>query len=917
MANHSETSSQQSDPSYDVFGSARRPLDSIFQPRTVAVIGATEREGSVGRTLLFNLISSPFGGTVYPVNPTRQNVLGIRAHKRIGDIPDQIDLAIIATPAATVPDVIQQCLDAGVEAAVIITAGFREIGPEGRELEERIWQMVRGRMRVVGPNCLGVMRPGTGLNATFAGSIAQAGNVAFISQSGALLTSILDWSHTEHVGFSAIVSIGSMLDVGWGDLITHFGDDPRTKSIVLYMESIGDARAFLSAAREVALQKPIIVIKAGRTEQAAQAAVSHTGTLAGSDDVLNAAFRRTGVLRVDAIADLFYVAEVLAKQPRPQGRRLTILTNAGGPGVLATDALVTGGGSLAELSDETTSKLDEILPPHWSRANPVDILGDAGPERYADTLEVLRKDDGSDGYLVVLTPQAMTDPTRTAEMFRPLAQLGRKPVLASWMGGSDVATGEEILNRAGIPTFSYPDTAARIFNYMWQYSYNLRGIYETPVLTTAGGEGESVQARADGLIEGVRREGRTLLTELESKQLMDLYELPVVRTLYAETEEDAVRLADEIGYPVVLKLHSTVLTHKTDVGGVMLNLRTEAGVRSAYNHIRDRVEAAAGADAFAGVTVQTMVRHEGYELIIGSSLDVQFGPVLLFGAGGTLVEVYRDRALALPPLTTTLARRMMEQTRIYEALKGVRGRASLDLAELERLLVRFGELVVAHRSIKEIDVNPLLATTDGFVALDARVVLHDAGVEESDIPQLAIRPYPQQFVGTWTMRDGRSTVIRPIRPEDEPLMVEFHEALSEQSVYLRYASMMKLSQRVAHDRLARICFIDYDREMAFVAELNEGREKRRIVAVGRLTRLSGTRDVEFAMVIRDSEQRQGLGTEMLSRLIDAAREEKIERIVADILVQNKAMQRVCEKMGFVLHRSSDADDPMIRAIKTL
>ena len=917
MATSSNASHHQSDPSYDVFGSARRPLDSIFQPRTVAVIGATEREGSVGRTLLFNLISSPFGGTVYPVNPTRQNVLGIKAHKRIGDIPERIDLAVIATPAPTVPGVIRECLDAGVEAAIIISAGFREVGPEGRRLEEEIWEMVRGKMRVIGPNCLGVMRPVTGLNATFAGSTARAGNVAFISQSGALLTSILDWSLTEHVGFSAIVSIGSMLDVGWGDLITHFGDDPRTKSIVLYMESIGDARAFLSAAREVALQKPIIVIKAGRTEQAAQAAVSHTGTLAGSDAVLNAAFRRTGVLRVDAISDLFYVAEVLAKQPRPQGKRLTILTNAGGPGVLATDSLVMGGGELAQLADDTTAKLDMILPPHWSKANPVDILGDAGPERYAESLEVLGADKGSDGYLVVLTPQAMTDPTRTAEMFRPLAHLGRKPVLASWMGGSEVAAGEEILNRAGIPTFSYPDTAARIFNYMWQYSYNLRGIYETPILTTYGSEGESVRARADELIQKVRNEGRTLLTEIESKQLMELYDIPVVRTLYARTEEDAVGLAEEIGYPVVLKLHSTVLTHKTDVGGVMLNLRTTEGVRNAFNHIRDRAVAVAGEEAFAGVTVQTMVRHEGYELIIGSTMDVQFGPVLLFGAGGTLVEVYRDRALALPPLTTTLARRMMEQTRIYEALKGVRGRAATDLAQLEQILVRFGELVVENRSIKEIDINPMLASTDGFVALDARVVLHEPDLAEDEIPELAIRPYPQQFVGTWTMRDGRNVIIRPIRPEDEPLLVDFHETLSEQSVYLRYASVMKLSQRVAHDRLARICFIDYDREMAFVAEMNEPGDRRRIVAVGRLTRLPGTNDAEFAMVIQDSEQRQGLGTEMLRRLIDAAREEKIERITADILLQNQAMQRVCEKMGFVLHRSNRPDDSMIRAIKIL
>lgn len=908
---------QQTDPSYDLLRTHRRPLDALFQPRTVAVIGASEREGSVGRTLLFNLISSPFGGTVYPVNPQRQNVLGIRSYATVGDIPEHVELAIIATPAATVPGIVEQCVAAGVSAAIIVSAGFREVGAEGQRLEEQIRETARGKMRIVGPNCLGIMRPTNGFNATFAGSVARPGNVAFISQSGALLTSILDWSHTEHVGFSAVVSIGSMLDVGWGDLITHFGDDGRTQSIVLYMESIGDARAFLSAAREVALQKPIIVIKAGRTDQAARAAVSHTGTLAGSDDVLNAAFRRTGVLRVDAIADLFYVAEVLAKQPRPQGRRLTILTNAGGPGVLATDALVTGGGKLSPLTDETKSKLNEVLPPHWSRDNPVDILGDADPDRYARVLEIVSADEESDGFLIVLTPQAMTDPTRTAERLRPMARLGKKPLLASWMGGQEVAAGEQILNQAGIPTFSYPDTAARIFNYMWQYSYNLRGIYETPVLAGAGKEGHGVRSRVEALIASARAEGRTLLSEMESKALLEVYDVPVVETFFAETEDEAVTLAERIGFPVVLKLHSHTITHKTDVGGVMLNLRTPQGVRSAYRHIRDRAIAAGGEQAFTGVTVQDFVRHEGYELIIGSTLDMQFGPVLLFGAGGTLVEVYRDRALALPPLTTTLARRMMEQTRIYEALQGIRGRKATDLSQLEQILVRFGQLVVEQRAIKEIEVNPLLASEEGFIALDARVVLHDQDVEEDDLPKLAIRPYPQQFVGTWTMRDGRDILIRPIRPEDEPLMVEFHEALSEQSVYMRYAGMMKLSQRVAHDRLARICFIDYDREMALVAEVQDHDGRRSIAAVGRLTQLSGTRDAEFALVIRDSEQRQGLGTELLRRLIDVAREEKLDRIIADILAQNTAMQRVCRKLGFDLQRTGGLDDPMVHAVKML
>jgi acetyltransferase len=905
------------DPSYDLFQSRRRPLDALFAPKSVAVIGASEREGSVGRTILWNLISNPFGGTVFPVNPKRPSVLGIKAYASIHEVPAQVDLAVIVTPAPTVPGVIRDCVEAGVKGAIIISAGFKEIGEEGVRLEQEILaQARRGQMRIIGPNCLGVMRPTVGLNATFAGAMARSGSVGFISQSGALLTAILDWSISENVGFSAFVSVGSMLDVGWGDLIYHLGDDPRTKSILIYMESIGDARAFLSAAQEVALQKPIIVIKAGRSEQAAKAAASHTGTLAGSDEVLSAAFRRSGVLRVDGIADLFYMAEVLAKQPNPKGPRLTILTNAGGPGVLATDALVADGGALTPLSDGAREAFDAFLPPQWSQGNPVDILGDADPERYAKALEIAGQDENSDGLLVILTPQAMTDPTQTAEKLRPYARMGEKPVLASWMGGPEVAAGERILNNAGIPTFGYPDTAARVFNYMWRYSYNLKALYETPVLPEDAA-GIPDRDLAVQLIEGARGAGRTLLTEYESKQLLAAYGIPTVETRIAETLEAAVEAADAIGYPVVLKLHSNTVTHKTDVGGVKLNLRTAEAVRQAFGEIEAGVERAGHAGAFDGVTVQQMVRLDGYEVILGSSLDAQFGPVLLFGSGGSLVEVYKDRALALPPLNTTLAQRMMEQTKIYRAFEGVRGRAPVDLEELQKLIVRFSQLVVEQHAIREIDINPLLVSADRLLALDARVVLHPAEVQPADLPKLAIRPYPAQYAGQWTMRDGQPVDIRPIRPEDEPKMVAFHEALSERSVYLRYAHMMQISQRVAHERLARICFIDYDREMALVAETQPGDEASEIVGVGRLTKLYGTNDGEFAMLITDAYQRQGLGTELLRRLIEVGRREGLDRIVADILVQNNAMQTVCRKLGFEIIRSEDLGDPMVKAVKLL
>jgi acetyltransferase len=899
---------------FDIWRSKQRyPLDAIFRPGNVVVIGATERQGSVGRTLLWNLISHAFGGTVFPVNPKRNSVLGIKAYPTVGDVPDPVDLAIVVTPAASVPGVIHECEAAGVKGAIVISAGFKEIGAAGVQLEQEILQQ-SGRMRIIGPNCLGVMNPIVGLNATFASTIAQPGTVGFISQSGALCTSILDWSFQENIGFSAFISIGSMLDVGWGDLIYYLGDDPNTKSIVIYMESIQDARSFLSAAREVALSKPIIVLKAGRTEAAAQAASSHTGALAGSDDVLNAAFRRCGVLRVDNISDLFDMAEVLSKQPRPKGNRLAILTNAGGPGVIATDAFIQGGGELAQLAPETQSQLDKILPSHWSHGNPIDILGDADRERYAKALDVAATDPNSDAILVILTPQAMSEPLATAQALESCIHKHQKPILASWMGGEGVAPAMQFLNRAAVPTFSYPDTAAHIFNYMWRYAYNLRGIYETPVLPIDSDQFAPDRATVEAILQEARAAHRTLLTEYESKKLLAAYGIPVVPTEIATSEAEAVAIADRLGHPVVLKLLSEVITHKSDVGGVQLNLTNAEAVRAAYHRIRTNVAAwkPDRPDAFLGVTVQPMLRWKGYELIVGSSLDAQFGPVLLFGTGGELVEVFRDRSLALPPLNSTLARRMMEQTRIYQALKGIRGNKSVDLEALEQLLVRFSQLVVEQPWIKEIDMNPILASPDHLIALDARVVLHPSDLPS--YPKLAIRPYPTQYVTQFTLKNGLKTTIRPIRPEDEPLMVQFHKLLSEESVYLRYAHLVKLQQRIAHDRLTRICFIDYDREMVLVADHKDPETGlHQIIGVSRLTRLlNNGDDAEFAMIISDRYQCQGLGTEMLRQIVQIGRLEGMHSIEVYMLPSNHGMKRVCDRLGFVA--SLDPEEEMLKAV---
>src|SRR5579872_1768658 len=806
---------------------ARGALEPLFRPRSVAVIGATDRPGTVGRSVISNLLESKFPIRVYAVNPGHDEILKIKTHKRIGDIPGGVDLAIVVTPAHVVPQIIGECVDAGVKSAVVISAGFREQGHEGARLETAVLKEARlGGMRVVGPNCVGVMNPVTGMNATFAQSAALSGNVAFLSQSGALCTAILDWSLREAVGFSAFVSTGSMLDVGWGDLIYYFGDDPHTRSILIYMESIGDPRSFLSAAREVARAKPIIVIKSGRTEAAAKAAASHTGALTGSDEVLDAAFRRCGVLRVDRIAELFEMADVLSKQPRPRGPRLAIVTNAGGPGVLATDALLGSGGELAKLSPETLKELDALLPPHWSHANPVDILGDADAERYRKALEIVLKDPGSDGFLLALAPQGMTKPTEVARQIVPDLEHRTAPILAAWMGGDAVSEGTRLLSRSGIPTFAFPDEAARAFTYLWQYSANLRALNETPVLASAE-TSDLALAQASEILRSVRSRGRTLLTEWESKRLLAAYGIPTVQTELAKSADEAVQIAAHIaekaGYPVVLKLHSETISHKTDVGGVHLNLDTPEAVRQAFEEIRESVSQRAGAEHFLGVTVQPMVRPRsyksiGYELIVGSSLDPQFGPVLLFGTGGELVEVFRDRALGFPPLTTTLARRMIERTRIYRALLGVRGRKLVDLDKLESVLVRFSQLVAEQRWIKEIDINPLLVSEDQIVALDARVLLLSADTDESQLPQLVIRPYPAQYVSPFRMKNGATVRIRPIRPEDEPAMVQFHKKLSDSTVYMRYLGFMKLEQRIAHERLTRICFIDYDREMVLVAE---------------------------------------------------------------------------------------------------
>jgi acetyltransferase len=874
---------------------ARLPhsLDPIFQPKSVAVIGASAAPGTVGSILIRNLIENPFGGVVYPINPKRHAVHGVLCYPGIAALPEVVDLAVIATPAATVAGLIEECVGKGIKSAIIISAGFSELGAEGRQLETRIRTLARGKMRLIGPNCLGVIHPPTNLNASFAAAVAKPGSVALLSQSGAICTSILDWAATKHFGFSSFVSVGAMLDVDFADLIDYFADEPNTRSIVLYMESIGNVRKFLSAARAASRIKQVIVVKAGRHEAGARAAASHTGALAGSDDAIDAAFRRVGVLRVTTIPELFDMAEVLATQPQPRGNRLAIITNAGGPGVMATDALMTEGGALAELSRATLDALNKVLPPFWSHANPIDVLGDANPERYRQVVEIIARDDNVDGLLILLTPQAMTDPTETARQVTPFAKLAHKPVLASWMGGEAVSKGQAILGEAGMPTFDSPESAIRAFLHMVQYRRNQELLYEAPAAIP---EETLDSARVRAIFEAARADGRTLLTEAEAKEVLAAYRIPVALTLPCKTADDAVRAAERVGYPVVVKLLSRSITHKSDVGGVQLNLANEQAVRAAFETIRSNVAGHGHADAFDGVTVQPMVRGKGYELIVGSSVDAQLGPVMLFGAGGVLVEVFKDRALGLPPLTRTLARRLMERTKIFTALQGVRGQKSIDLAALETLLVRFSQLLADFPEIQEVDVNPLLATPESITALDARVLL---GSKEGS--QLALPPYPSQYTAPFRLRDGREVLVRTIRPEDEALIIALHASHSENTIRMRFFSLVKTLSR---DSLIRLCHLDYNREFALVAVLREG-EQTKIAGVSRYYLHPESGDAEFAVVVGDAWQKQGLGKHLMERLISVARERGVKRLVGLVLADNQPMLALMRKLGF--EREQEAD----------
>ncbi len=885
-------------------------LDKIFDPRRVAVIGASDTPTSVGYTVLRNLVGSGFRGVVYPVNPNRESVQGIQAYKDVASLPHPPDLAVICTPAVTVPGLIRSLGEVGTRGVVIISAGFREVGEEGRKLEDRIReeQARFDGMRILGPNCLGIIVPGISLNASFASATPKKGHIGFISQSGALCTSVLDWAIDEGIGFSYFVSVGNMLDVSMADLIDYFGSATDTQSIILYIESITEAREFMSAARAFSRTKPIVAYKAGRFAESAQAAASHTGAMAGIDAVYEAAFQRAGIERIFQIDDMFDVAELLARQQPAKGARLAIITNAGGPGVMTTDALIERNGELAVLLPETIEKLNALLPPFWSHNNPIDVLGDAPPDRYAKALEIVLHDKNVDAVLVILTPQAMTDSTGTAHAVAQAAARAHKPILAAWMGGSTVAEGMRVLTAAGIPTYAAPEKAVRAFMHLVTYARNLSMLHETPRDIPMAFTLDRQRLRK--VFDSILSEGSEILSENVSKAFLEAYEIPVTKPYLARSKEDAVDLARRIGYPVVMKIHSPQITHKTEVDGVVLNLGSDEAVRQAYDRIT-RTAAERRSDAqILGVTVQKMVSYpNSFELILGAKKDPVFGAVIMVGMGGVAAEVFRDRALALPPLNEVLARRALESLKSWPLLRGYRGRPGVNMDRLIEILMRFSYLVADYPEIKELDVNPLLVTPQDVIALDARVVVDRQLAVHGVRPysHLAIRPYPEEFVTQRTLKDGTPVTLRPIKPEDEPLWHDLLANCSTQTLWFRFSYLFK---QTTHEMAARYCFIDYDREMGIVAEVEENSE-RKLIGVGRLVADVNHETAEYAVIVVDRWHGRGLGGLLTDYCLEVARRWGVKRIVAETSKENARMLATFRNRGFVFDHQQEQDAVLV------
>lgn len=876
-----------------------RKLGNILNPERIAVIGVTINPNSVGGKVLSNLVGGGFRGVVYPVNAESEAVMGIPCYKDVRSLPRTPDLGVICSPSAEVPGQVRECGEAGVHGVIIMSAGFRETGPEGAALEERVRQEASRfpDLRILGPNCLGVILPALRLNCSFAGGMPKAGGIAFISQSGALCTSVLDWAIEGKIGFSAFVSVGNCLDVDFGDLIDYLGEDPQTSSILLYIESLPNARKFMTAARAFARTKPILAYKAGRYPESAQAAASHTGAMASEDAVYDAAFQRVGVTRVDDIGEIFDCAELLGRNKIPLGSRLGILTNAGGPGVIATDALIAAKGSLARLSDGTIGGLNGVLPSAWSHGNPVDVLGDANSKRIEKVAQILVADPGVDALLTILTPQAMTNPTASAKVVGALQQSTSKPVLAAWIGGQSMREGMRILSESGVAAYRTPEQAIRAFMTLVHYARNLETLYETPKDVPL----EFVMDREvhrSGFLKDAAQAGPSL-SEALSKELVETYGIPTTRAVLAVSVDEAAEAASRIGYPVALKILSPDITHKTDVGGVALNIRSEAGVRSAHGSMMASVRQKRPGARIGGVTVQRMAdASDGVELILGIKKDPVFGTVMMVGMGGVAAELMGDRVLGFPPLNERLARLMLEPLKVWPMLNGYRGRPPVNVPRLVEVMIRLSYLAADYPEIAELDINPLLVTPEEVLALDARVILDPTlvGREFESFAHLALRPYPETYIQSVTLRDGTRLTFRPIKPEDEPLWMEMLASCSKETIYSRFRYFF---QWATHEAAVRYCYIDYDREIAIVAEL-EGEAKPKLIGVGRLIADPDRETVEYAVLITDAWQKREVGSRLTDYCMEVAEKWGLRRIVAQTTADNRPMISVFEKRGFTV-----------------
>lgn len=879
-------------------------LNGFFNPQRIAVIDVSINPKSVSGKTLSNLVSGGFRGVVYPISSTLEAVMGISCYQDLKSLPKTPNLCIICSASAQVPERVRECGEAGVEGIIIMSAGFKEIGEQGKLLEQQISNELKKfrNMRILGPNCLGVISPWNNLNASFAASMPKPGNIAFISQSGALCTSVLDYALERKIGFSHFISVGNYLDVDFADLIDFLGEDEKTHYIILYIESISRAREFMTAARSFARQKPIIVYKAGRFAESAQAAASHTGAMASEDAIYDAAFERAGLIRVYDIGDIFDCAALIGKNKFPKGPNLGIITNAGGPGVMATDSLLHHNGRLASLSESTIQALNENLPEFWSHQNPVDVLGDARAKRISKAAQIVCNDSGVDALLVIVTPQAMTSPTATAQEIVKLGQTTSKLILAAWVGGQSMQEGINILNSAGIPAYLTPEQAIRSFMTLVQYSRNLQILYETPRDIPFDFEYDREEVRSN-FLKKCKTEEKVLSEEL-SKNLLKSYGIPVTMPRLALDAEQAAIYAKEMGFPVVLKIQSKTITHKSDVGGVILNLENEEAVKIEFEKMISRVKASVPDAKIEGITVQQMISaNEAVELILGVKQDPVFGTVMMVGMGGIAAELFNDRCLGFPPLNERLVRLMLEKLKIYPLLSGYRGSKPKNINRLIEIIIRLSYLAADYPEIVELDINPLLVNSDDVVVLDARIVidLNLGSTELDSYPHLALHPYPEKYVQKRKLADTE-ILLRPIKPEDEPLWLDFLNSCSKDSIYSRFRYFFHWN---THEVATRYCYIDYNREIAIVAQIKDGNNSK-IIGIGRLIADPDYEKVEYAVLITDEWQNKELGSILTDYCMEIAKKWNPKTFVAQTSTDNHRMIKMFEKRGFNIIKGADS-----------